>query len=201
MATLVNEPGLRIEHARVGEWDNNVYVVVCPRTNASAIIDPCNDAPAIEALVKGTNVTKILMTHGDRDHWLALDEVKQAHDVPLGIHPDDADMLPRRPDFFLHDGDEVAVGDVKLKVLHTPGHTAGGVCFLNGKHLIAGDTLFPGGPGKTGRRPGDFEQIVASLRDKLFTLPDDTVVYPGHGSSTTIGAEKPHLPEWIDRGW
>lgn len=201
MPTLVNEPDLRIEGIQVGPWENNVYIVVCPRTNESVIVDPCNEAEKILDAVKGTRVTRILMTHGDRDHWLALDQVKAAHDVPLGIHPDDADMLPRRPDFLLHDGDEIAVGNVRLRTIHTPGHTPGGVCFLTGKHLIAGDTLFPGGPGKTGRRPGDFEQIIASIRDKLFVLPDDTNVYPGHGRATTIGAERPHLQEWIDRGW
>lgn len=201
MATLVNEPGLRIEHLQVGPYENNVYIVVCPKTKRSAIVDPCTEAGQILEAVKGTQVERILMTHGDRDHWLALEDVKRVHNVPVGIHPDDAEMLPIKPDFALNDGDEIAVGDVRLRVIHTPGHTAGGVCFLTGKHLIAGDTLFPGGTGKTGRRPGDFEQIIGSVRDKLFVLPDDTNVYPGHGKTTTIGTEKPHLQEWIERGW
>ena len=101
----------------------------------------------------------------------------------------------------LNDGDELTVGNLRFRVLYTPGHTAGGVCFYTPGHLIAGDTLFPGGPGNTKREGGDFSLIVQMIREKLFTLPDDTRVYPGHGRDTTIGAERPHLQEWIDRGW
>ena len=99
------------------------------------------------------------------------------------------------------DDDELTVGSLRFRVLHTPGHTAGGVCFYTPGHLIAGDTLFPGGPGNTKREGGDFPLIVEMIGQKLFTLPDETRVYPGHGRDTTIGDERPHLQEWIDRGW
>jgi glyoxylase-like metal-dependent hydrolase (beta-lactamase superfamily II) len=99
------------------------------------------------------------------------------------------------------DGDLIRVGGLVFKVLHTPGHTPGGVCFYTDGHLIAGDTLFPGGPGNTRREGGDFPLIIQMISEKLFALPDETRVYPGHGLDTTIGAERPHLREWIDRGW
>ncbi len=114
-------------------------------------------------------------------------------------HP--AESYPVAIDHELHDGQTIAFGKRELTVLHTPGHTPGGVSLLSGKHLISGDTLFPGGPGNTWQNADAFAQIIESIKTKLFVLPDETAVYPGHGADTTIGAEKPHLQEWIDRGW
>ena len=113
----------------------------------------------------------------------------------------DRDMLASPPDFTIAEGDEFEFGGHKIVAMHTPGHTPGGTCFLIGRHLFSGDTLFPGGPGNTKSAMGDFPQIIESIRTRLFTLPEDTLVYPGHGLDTTIGTEKPHLQEWIDRGW
>jgi glyoxylase-like metal-dependent hydrolase (beta-lactamase superfamily II) len=109
--------------------------------------------------------------------------------------------LPNPPDFDLADGQTYSFGNTELRALFTPGHSPGGMSFVTGDILIAGDTLFPGGPGNTQRPDGNFQQIITSIRQKLFTLPDETRVYPGHGKPTTIGAERPHLQEWIDRGW
>jgi glyoxylase-like metal-dependent hydrolase (beta-lactamase superfamily II) len=119
----------------------------------------------------------------------------------VGIHLDDADMLPLTPNFALAEGQQIAAGGVSLRVLHTPGHTPGSVCFLGDGVLFSGDTLFPGGPGATNQALGNFPTIMRSLREKLFTLPDATVVAPGHGKPTTIGKERPSLDEWEQRGW
>lgn len=187
----------------LGPMDNNVYVVVSQNTNESVVVDASHDAARIAEAAAGTTVRSILLTHGDRDHVDALQELRQRLGVPVAVHRADADRLPATPDFELADGQEIAVGDLTLRVIHTPGHTPGSVCFYVPREatLISGDTLFPGGPGATRGDKDRFAQIIASVRDKLFPLPDDTAVRPGHGADTTIGAEKPHLQEWIDRGW
>lgn len=188
-----------IKSLSVGSMDNNVYILTCPTTGKRALIDPANEADVILDALGTPDLEYILLTHGDRDHFLALDEVRKATGAPVGIHPADLHMLEGRTvDFEIHEGDVIRFGDVELQVIHTPGHTAGGICFYSAPHLIDGDTLFPGGPGNTKREGGDFPLIIENIRTKLFTLPDDTIVYPGHGKGTTIGKEKPHLQEWID---
>jgi glyoxylase-like metal-dependent hydrolase (beta-lactamase superfamily II) len=119
--------------------------------------------------------------------------------VAIGI--DDASLLSVEPDMLVVDQQTLNFGSHALHAIHTPGHTAGSTCFLIGRHLFTGDTLFPGGPGNTQKDPVRFERIIASIRERLFSLPDETHVYPGHGRDTSIGAERPHLQEWIDRGW
>jgi len=192
----------RIQSLSVGPMDNNVYILTCPDTGKRALIDPANEADAILDALGTPALDCILLTHGDTDHILALDEIRAASGAPVAIHPEDLPMLGGRTvDFPLQEGEDIHFGNVTLQVFHTPGHTAGGVCFYSAPYLIDGDTLFPGGPGNTQREGGDFPLIIEGIRNKLFTLPDDTVVYPGHGKSTTIGAERPHLQEWIDRGF
>lgn len=122
-------------------------------------------------------------------------------EVPVAIHAADAEELDRPPEIALDEGDVLRIGELEVRVFHTPGHTAGGVCFYVTGHLFAGDTLFPGGPGNTRRLGGDFPLIVRMIEEKLLRLPDDTRVYPGHGLDTTIGDERPRLAEWIARGW
>ena len=192
---------MQITKLELGPQNNNVYVVSCPRGGDSVVVDASHDAERIVAATAGTTVRAILLTHGDADHVDALQDLRARLGVPVGVHSADADRLPAPPDFLLADGQEVAVGDGTLRVIHTPGHTPGSVCFHLEGTLLAGDTLFPGGPGATRGDRDRFAQIIASIRDKLFPLPDDTAVRPGHGADTTIGAEKPHLQEWIDRGW
>ncbi|HVC83070.1 MAG TPA: MBL fold metallo-hydrolase [Chloroflexota bacterium] len=192
----------RIQSLSVGPMDNNVYILTCPDTGERALIDPANEADAILDALGTPALDYILLTHGDMDHILALDEIRAASGAPVAIHPDDLHMLGGRTvDFSLQEGEDIRFGNVTLQVFHTPGHTAGGVCFYSAPYLIDGDTLFPGGPGNTQREGGDFPLIMEGIRTKLFTLPDDTIVYPGHGKSTTIGAERPHLQEWLDRGF
>ncbi len=192
---------VELKQFSVGDWNNNVYILVDRATGASVLIDAPTDAARIMEALEGTNPVYILMTHADRDHVGALDEVRQATGVPVGAHPTEADRLPSPPDFELQEGQTLQFGNSELRVMHTPGHSPGGMSFVTGDILIAGDTLFPGGPGNTKRPDGSFDTIVESIRSKLFTLPDETRVYPGHGDPTTIGTERPHLQEWIDRGW
>lgn len=192
-----------LEALSVGAYDNNVYLLTCPSTGERVLIDPADEPERIlQLLAGGKKITSILLTHGDADHFQALEEVREATGAPVGMHPADRHLLSgHRIDFEVQDGDQVRFGEVTLEVFHTPGHTAGGVCFYSAPVLIAGDTLFPGGPGNTRREGGDFPLIMEGIKKKLFTLPAETVVYPGHGKSTTIGAERPHLADWLERGW
>ena len=190
---------LVVRKLQIGPMDNNVYVLECPSTHESIVVDASQDAGAIAEAAEGTTVRMILMTHGDADHVDALADLQQQLDVPVLAHP--GDRYPVTIDRALEDGETVSFGDCTGTVLHTPGHTPGSICFQVGRHLIAGDTLFPGGPGNTSGDTERFTQIITALGDKLFTLPDDVAVYPGHGDDTTIGAEKPHLEEWKERGW
>jgi glyoxylase-like metal-dependent hydrolase (beta-lactamase superfamily II) len=192
--------GPRIEKLSVGPMDNNVYVLRSGDANESIVVDAANEIDRILAAVAGTRVKYILQTHGHPDHVQALAALKAATGAPVAVHPDDAAMLPVPPDRLLADGDEISCGDHVIKVIHTPGHTPGGVCFLVGDALISGDTLFPGGPGNTKSSLGNFPRIIESVR-WLFQLPAETKVLPGHGKDTTIGQERPHLDEWIARGW
>lgn len=189
-----------VRKIEVGTMENNVYVLECPDTHEGFLVDGCFETDRILAGAEGVEIVGILQTHGHMDHVQALPELKEKLGVPVYAHPHDDYPIPI--DRELADGDELIFGTNHIvKVLHTPGHSPGGVCFLTGKHLISGDTLFPGGPGNTWGDAKAFEQIVTQIETKLFTLPDDTSVYPGHGRDTTIGTEKPHLQEWKDRGW
>lgn len=185
----------------IGSMDNNVYILVDRETRESILFDAPVDAQRILAELEGTNLQYILFTHADGDHVEALQEVKLATAAPVGIDPREAPRLPLEPDFEIHDGDTFRFGGSEVRAICTPGHSPGGVSFLTEGILIAGDTLFPGGPGNTQRPDGNFDAIIESIQSRLLTLPDDTIVYPGHGKPTTIGAERPHLQEWIQRGW
>ena len=188
-----------VRKIEVGTMENNVYVLECPETHDAFIVDGCFEPDKIVAATDGTNVVGIIQTHGHMDHVQALPALKEQLGVPVHAHT--GDDYPIEIDVQLSDGDELKLGNRTVSVLHTPGHTPGGVCFLVGSQLISGDTLFPGGPGNTWGNKEAFEQIISSIESKLFVLPDDTNVYPGHGKDTTIGTEKPHLQEWKDRGW
>jgi glyoxylase-like metal-dependent hydrolase (beta-lactamase superfamily II) len=162
------------------------------------LVDAPAEAPEILKQLQGTNPRYILITHSHTDHVGALSDLKSKLRIPLGVHRLDAKGLSLRPDFLLDDGEEVSFGNISLKVLHTPGHTPGSVCFLIGKHLVSGDTIFPGGPGKT-ESPGDLRQIIESITSKVFVLPDDTEIYPGHGDPTLVRKEKTELAIFSSR--
>lgn len=189
MSVIVKDDSIRIEKLTLGPFGTNCYLLICQKTGASVIVDAPGDAEKVLKRLEGTQPKYILMTHNHMDHVNALAVLKSALNVPLAAHEDDADGLPVKPEQLLNDGDTISFGEIQLKVLHTPGHTPGSLCFLTGSYLISGDTLFPGGPGKTGSS-GDFKNIVASLTNKLFTLPDETQVYPGHGDATVLKKEK-----------
>ena len=195
----------------VGTMDNNVYVLRDRTSDAALIIDAADDAERILREVEGLDVVAIVTTHGHRDHWQALEEVAGAADADVYIHPADADMVPVEADEPARDGARIGFGGAEVELVHTPGHTAGSTCVLLrggavdgaalNAHLFSGDTLFPGGPGNTSGDPEAFGRIMRSLKDRLFTLDDDTWVYPGHGDGTTIGTERLHLDAWKERGW
>ena len=189
MVNVVKEDSIRIEKLELGPFGTNAYILICRQTGASVLVDAPGEADKILVQLNGTDPKYILMTHNHMDHTGALAEVKSALNVPIAAHGDDAGMLPLKPDMLLNDGDVITCGELHLAVLHTPGHTAGSLCFLTGNYLIAGDTLFPDGPGKTGS-PADFRRIVESLTSKIFVLPEDTRIYSGHGDSTTLKKEK-----------
>lgn len=188
-----------VRKVEVGGMENNAYVLEDASTRESLIVDGCFEADKILDLAEGTNVVGIVQTHGHFDHVQVLGELKTKLGVPVMAHP--GDDYPVAVDRVLSDGDTIAFGNQSARVLHTPGHTPGGICLLVGGHLISGDTLFPGGPGNTDGDKERFATIIEAIQTKLFTLPDDTEVHPGHGADTTIGKEKPQLQEWIDRGW
>lgn len=190
-----------------GTWDvdNNVWLVGDDRE--VVVIDAAHDAVAIADAVGDRELKAIVCTHAHNDHINAAADLSDRTGAPIWLHPADAPLWEmvypdRRPDRDLADGDEITVAGITLQVLHTPGHAPGAVCLYAPELSTAftGDTLFKGGPGATGRSFSDFGTIITSIRERLLTLPDETVVRTGHGEDTSIGAEAPHLEEWIARG-
>ncbi|MDP9067316.1 MAG: MBL fold metallo-hydrolase [Actinomycetota bacterium] len=190
---------LIVRKIRVGDMENNVYILECPETHEALLIDGCFEPDTILAGAEGAEIVAIVQTHGHFDHVQALPSLKEALRVPVHAHA--GDQYPVPIDREVADGDTIPFGNRSATILHTPGHTPGGVCLSLPGHLVSGDTLFPGGPGNTWGDPEAFAEIMDSVERKLFALSDDTSVYPGHGADTTIGAERPHLQEWKDRGW
>lgn len=193
---------LEIHKVVVGPMDNNVFVLRCRHTGDAVLLDAANEHERLLELARGLGVRKVLETHGHWDHIQAVPEMRDAG-YSVGVTAQDAAMLDSY-DEIVEDDAVIAVGELRLRTIHTPGHTPGSICFrIEDKPLLfSGDTLFPGGPGNTTFEGGDFATIIDSLERRLFaTLAADTIVMPGHGDDTTIGAESPHLQEWVDRGW
>jgi len=186
----------------VGPVDNNVFVLRCKQTGEAALIDAANEHDRLLELCEALNVRQVIETHGHWDHIQAVPQLRDAG-YSVGVTAADADMLPSY-DEVIDDDTVLSVGRLRLHTILTPGHTPGSMCVrLEGSPvLFSGDTLFPGGPGATKFPGGDFPTIIESIDDRLFsTLDLDTIVLPGHGDYTTIGTERPHLQEWVDRGW
>jgi len=189
MTTVVKNDRIQIDRLELGPFGTNSYVLICQKTNESVLVDAPGEADLVLERLKVTPPKYILMTHNHFDHIGALSELKSALNSPIAAQAADRDNLPVEVDLLLNHGDRITFGVIELQVLHTPGHTPGSVCFLVGNYLIAGDTLFPGGPGKT-QSPKDFRRIIESITQRLFVLPDETKVFPGHGEATTIKEAK-----------
>ena len=186
----------------VGPLDNNVYVVRCRRSGVATLIDAANEHERLLEVARELGVASVLETHGHWDHVGAVEQVRAAG-IDVWVRAEDAALLPSY-DHLLDDDAQLVVGDLRLRTIHTPGHTPGSICFslVDTPILFSGDTLFPGGPGATSFEGGDFPTIIASIEERLFRpLADDTLVWPGHGAATTVGVERPHLDEWVARGW
>jgi glyoxylase-like metal-dependent hydrolase (beta-lactamase superfamily II) len=203
-------PGLTVTKLAVGPMNNNAYLLRDTATGQAVLIDAANEAGRLLELIGSTPVTKIITTHRHQDHWEALREVQQATGATVVAHPLDAPELPVPVAEEVSHGATVPVGDTALSVIHLRGHTPGSIALVydaggelaGSPHMFSGDSLFPGGVGNTFGSKENFSQLIADVEDRVFAvLPDPTWVYPGHGNDTTLGAERPHLPEWRERGW
>jgi glyoxylase-like metal-dependent hydrolase (beta-lactamase superfamily II) len=199
---LVRTSGIFSLDGQDFDVENNIWLL--GDDHEVLVIDAAHDATPIAEAVGDRTVRAIVCTHGHNDHINAADDLSRLTDTaPILLHGDD-EMLwdavypDRKPDGALDDGEQLEVAGTRVRVVHTPGHSPGGVCLLGPDgHVFGGDTLFKGGPGATGRSYSDFPTIIASIRDRLFVLPPETIVHTGHGESTTVGDEAPHLDEWI----
>ena len=209
---------LEIRRALLPPYDNNCYVLVDPDTRHSIIVDAPSNPDKIVELASGTELKLVVITHKHRDHWGALEALWERTGAEIAAHPLDAPDLPVPAQRQISQGDAIELGALTLRVLHTPGHTEGSICLISGalpkrrpeaperalegrggaSVLISGDTLFPNGPGRT-RNAKDLDQIIESITGKLFVLPDDTVVYPGHGDGTILGVEKQRFAQFSAR--
>lgn len=199
-------PDLEITKVSVGPMDNNAYLLRCPETGDGLLIDAANEDDTLVELVGSTPLRTVVTTHQHPDHWQALEDVVAETGARTVAHPLDAPSLPVAADELVEHEGTVTVGSVTLDVIHLRGHTPGSIALVHrssdgSTHLFTGDSLFPGGPGKTWSSE-DFESLMDDLEARIFgVLPDDTWVYPGHGKDTTLGAERPSIPEWRERGW
>jgi len=201
-------PGLTIAKLAVGPMDNNAYLLRCTQTDEGLLIDAANEADRLRELVRfeGPTVSAILTTHRHPDHWQALAEAVTDADAAVYAGEPDADELPVAVDERLNHGDVITVGDATLEIIALRGHTPGSIAVLyrdpEGRpHLFTGDSLFPGGVGKT-TSPEDFTSLVDDVEARIFAeLPDETWFYPGHGADSTLGEQRPHVADWRARGW
>ena len=197
---------LTISKVSVGPMDNNAYLLRCRVTGQQLLIDAANDADRLLFLVGDDGLSTVVTTHQHNDHWYALADVVEATGAKSVAHPADAGALPV-VDVTVEDGQTVRVGECELEVIHLVGHTPGSIALFYRDpggipHLFTGDSLFPGGVGNTRGNAKNFTSLLNDVERKLFDrLPDETWFYPGHGKDSTLGAERPSLPEWRARGW
>jgi glyoxylase-like metal-dependent hydrolase (beta-lactamase superfamily II) len=201
---------LTITKISVGPMDNNAYLLVCRATQEALLIDAAAEPERLSDLIghgdDRPTLRTIVTTHQHPDHWQALGAVAGANGANTIAHELDAEPLPVPPDQYVSHGDTIPVGDCELEVIHLRGHTPGSIALLyrdpaGHGHLFTGDSLFPGGVGKT-MSPEDFASLIDDVSARIFgELPDDTWFYPGHGDDSTLGEERPKLDEWRERGW
>lgn len=198
-----SDSAVEVHKVVVGPYDNNVFIVRCRQTGDAVLIDAANEHELLLDLCTRLGVRRVLETHGHHDHIQAVPAIRDAG-FDVAVTELDAPMLADVGyDSFLAHDDVIEVGRLRLHAIHNPGHTPGSISFHveNTPLLFTGDTLFPGGPGATKFPGGNFETIINSIDNLLLVFPTETIVLPGHGVDTTIGTERPHLQEWIDRGW
>jgi glyoxylase-like metal-dependent hydrolase (beta-lactamase superfamily II) len=197
-----SDTGIEVHKIVVGPVDNNVFVVRCTETGEAVLLDAANEHDRLLELCETLGVRTVLETHGHWDHIQAIPAVRDAG-YQVGVTAEDAEMLPSY-DYLLEDDTVIDIGRLRIRTVHTPGHTPGSMSFHveNTPLLFSGDTLFPGGPGATQFEGGDFDTIIQSIEDRIFRVFDgDTIVLPGHGDDTTIGTESGSLDDWVARGW
>ncbi|TDC26830.1 MBL fold metallo-hydrolase [Streptomyces sp. 8K308] len=198
---------LIISKVAVGPMENNAYLLRCRETGEQLLIDAANEAPTLLSLIGQDGLATVVTTHRHGDHWQALAEVVGATGARTLAGRHDAEGIPVPTEVLVDDGDEITVGACRLTARHLVGHTPGSIALVyddpdGHPHLFTGDCLFPGGVGNTHGDPEAFASLLRDVETKLFDrLPDETWVYPGHGNDTTLGAERPKLPEWRERGW
>jgi glyoxylase-like metal-dependent hydrolase (beta-lactamase superfamily II) len=198
---------LMITKVAVGPMDNNAYLLRCRLTDEQVLIDAANDAPTLLNLIGAGGLARVITTHRHGDHWQALAEIAAKTNAITVAGRFDVEGIPVSTTEPVSDGDQIRVGEAQLEVIHLVGHTPGSIALLyddptGAPHLFTGDSLFPGGVGNTHGDPAAFERLLGDVQTKLFDrLPDETWVYPGHGADTTLGNERPSLPEWRARGW
>ncbi len=178
-----------VKEGPLGPYANNVYLIQDRESGAAFVVDAPADGERILDALDGGRVTRILITHRHPDHWMSIDALKQATGAPVACHEADRERYADKVDATIADGEEISLGGLRVHAIHTPGHTAGSTCFLVGGHLLSGDTLFPGGPGRSDN-PEDLQQAIRSITSRLYALPEGTLVHPGHGDGTTIGQSK-----------
>jgi glyoxylase-like metal-dependent hydrolase (beta-lactamase superfamily II) len=200
---------LSISKLSVGPMDNNAYLLVCRASNEALLIDAANEPERLADLVGAGDsrpeLRHVVTTHRHHDHWQALGAVAGMFETRQIAHPLDAPELPIPADELVEQGDTVCFGEIELGVVHLRGHTPGSIALVYrdgaGTHIFTGDSLFPGGPGRT-TTSEEFNSLMDDLEERVFgQLPDETWVYPGHGDDTTLGRERPNIPEWRARGW
>lgn len=198
MPVVHSDPHLEVRKVALGPYDNNCYIVVSRSTGESLLIDAPAEPEKALAEAAGTQVKAILITHCHFDHILGYETLKRATGAPAWVHRSEADKLPIPPEHLFEHGGTIFLGSLSLETIHVPGHTTGGTAILWGNQLFSGDVLFPNGPGKTWS-PADFRQLVAMLKERLFTLPDTVAVRPGHGAGTWLRREKEQFRQFEAR--
>ncbi len=189
---------IEIKRLQLGPFSTNAYVLISRATSDSILVDAPDEPAALLKALEGSHPRYIVITHNHPDHTGALEELKSVLNIPVAVHPFDAAGLPVKADIMLNNTDYVNFGDVRAEVIHTPGHTAGSICLKIGDVLLSGDTIFPGGPGHTDT-PYEFKAIISSLVSRIFVLPGNTQVFPGHGDGTVLSIEKEQFAAFNSR--